>query len=169
MKKLLIPVMMLWLGCSGFSAKVVSVHDGDTLTVVRARGGAKEKVRLARIDAPELKQKAGKDAQGFVSDQCLGKTVEVSVRETDKYGRLVANITLPDGRNLNEWIVLEGLAWWYRAYAKHDRTLELFEDHAQRHRLGLWKEPEPTPPWAWRQEQKKAKKRSCFSWLFWFK
>lgn len=159
MKKQLIPILVLWLSCSGFAAKVVAVHDGDTLTVERQKGGDVEKIRLARVDAPELKQKGGKDAQSFVSDLCLGQVVEVSVRETDKYGRMVSNITLPDGRNLNEWIVLEGLAWWYRAYAKTDRTLELFEDHAKRHQIGLWEDDDPTPPWTWRREQKAVKKK----------
>lgn len=158
MKKLA-PILMIWLACSGFTAKVVAVHDGDTITVQRQRGGGAEKVRLARIDAPELKQKAGTDARDFASGLCLDQVVEVSVKEKDKYGRLVANITLPDGRNLNEWLVLEGLAWWYRAYAKSDRTLELFEEHARRNRIGLWHEGEPTPPWVWRREQK-AKKKS---------
>jgi micrococcal nuclease len=43
--------------CAGPSNRVVSVSDGDTVTVLR--DGTAVKVRLAGIDAPESKQASG--------------------------------------------------------------------------------------------------------------
>jgi endonuclease YncB( thermonuclease family) len=51
----------------------------------------------------------------------FGKEVTVVVRDTDRYGRTVAVVILPDGRNLNHELVKRGYAWWYRKYASHDR------------------------------------------------
>src|SRR5438034_9454529 len=35
-----------------------------------------------------------------------------------RYGRTVGIVILPDGRSLNEELVYQGLAWWYRRYSK---------------------------------------------------
>ncbi len=40
------------------AGRVVGVHDGDTITVLEA-GKTQHKIRLAGIDAPELKQAFG--------------------------------------------------------------------------------------------------------------
>jgi endonuclease YncB( thermonuclease family) len=45
------------------------------------------------------------------------------VKDRDRYGRLVAEVLLPDGRLLNQELVHAGIAWWYRQYAAHETTL----------------------------------------------
>ena len=65
--------------------------------------------------------------------------------------RLVADVILPDGRNLNRELVRAGLAWWYRRYAPHDAELEALEAEARAARRGLWADPHPVPPWEWRR------------------
>ncbi|NVM24095.1 MAG: thermonuclease family protein, partial [Desulfobacterales bacterium] len=35
------------------------------------------------------------------------------VKDTDRYGRIVGEVILPDGLNLNKELVYVGLAWWY--------------------------------------------------------
>ena len=52
-------------------ARVVSVHDGDTLTVLIER--KQVKVRLTDIDAPELGQPFGRNSKQSLSDLCFGK------------------------------------------------------------------------------------------------
>jgi hypothetical protein len=47
----------------------------------------------------------------------FGKDVAIHVKDTDKYGRTVADVILPDGRTLNRELVRAGLAWWYRKYS----------------------------------------------------
>ncbi len=58
-----------------FEGKVVSVSDGDTITVLHDR--TQIKVRLYGIDTPEKRQAFGNKAKQFTSDQVFGKTVEV--------------------------------------------------------------------------------------------
>jgi len=49
-----------------------------------------------------------------------------------------------------------GRAWWYRAYAAEqtpeDRErYELAEREAKATKAGLWRDPNPVPPWEWRR------------------
>ncbi len=68
----------------------------------------------------------------FVFDQ----VVSVRVKETDRYGRSVAEVFLEDGRSLNRELVRAGLAWWYRRYSK-DASLGVLEQAARENRVGL--------------------------------
>src|SRR5512145_3374816 len=66
-----------------FSARVVGVTDGDTLTVLlRARHA--EKVRLAGVDAPEKHQAYGERARRFTADLAFGRTVTVRADGRDR-------------------------------------------------------------------------------------
>jgi endonuclease YncB( thermonuclease family) len=96
-----------------FSGRVVGVSDGDTLTVLTA-DKRQVKVRLHGIDAPESGQDFGNRAKQLASSLAIGKNVTVRVRDTDRYGRPVADVILPDSRMLNREMVREGMAWWYR-------------------------------------------------------
>ena len=75
----------------------------------------------------------------------------VRVRDIDRYKRTVAEIILPDGRNLNQELVRAGLAWWYQQYARRELILRDLEQEARAARRGLWKDPQPVPPWDWRK------------------
>jgi hypothetical protein len=80
--------------------------------------------------------------------------VHVRPRDTDRYGRTVAEVILPDGRSLNHELVRAGLAWWYRTYAPADDVLARLEHEAKTAGRGLWAQPDPTPPWEWRARGK---------------
>jgi micrococcal nuclease len=95
-----------------FPARVVGISDGDTLTVLEGR--TQTKIRLHGVDAPETGQDYGSRAKQAASELAFGKTVTVRPVEKDRYGRTVAEITLPDGRSMNRELVGEGAAWWYR-------------------------------------------------------
>ena len=94
-----------------FTGQVVSITDGDTIRVMH--NGVSERIRLWGIDCPESKQAFGTRAKQFTGDLAFGQTVTVKVRDIDRYKRTVAEIILPDGRNLNREIVRAGFAWWY--------------------------------------------------------
>ena len=128
--------------------EVVAVLDGDTIEVMRE--GKAQRVRLYGVDCPEKRQPYGRAAKQFTSSLCFGKVVSVRVVDKDRYGRLVGDVTLPDGRGLNRELVRAGLAWWYRAYSK-DSTLKDLEDEARSARRGLWADKNPTPPWEYRE------------------
>ena len=132
-----------------FTSTVLSVTDGDTLTVLV--NGSKEKVRLTGIDCPESDQPFGSQATQLATQLALEKMVTVTDWGRDKYRRMLGEIVLPDGRLLNQELVREGFCWWYRKYAAGDRTLERFETEAKEAKRGLWAEPNPMPPWEWRK------------------
>ena len=153
--KRLIPFLILLLvgpGCSAspsYPARVVGVSDGDTLTVLTSE---KEqiKIRLAGIDAPESGQDFGAQAKQAASDLAFGKTVTIREQDKDRYGRTVAEVILPDGRDMGREMVRSGHAWWYRKYAPNDGTLARLESSAKAAKLGLWSQPGAIPPWDWR-------------------
>jgi endonuclease YncB( thermonuclease family) len=82
-----------------FTGKVVRVSDGDTISVMRM--GRAVKVRLLGIDCPEKKQPFGTRAKRYTSDMAFGRQVTVQVQTTDRYGRTVGEVILPDGSSLN--------------------------------------------------------------------
>ena len=141
-----------------FSVTVVAVTDGDTLTVVPSGASPDQppvRVRLSAIDCPERNQPFGLPARDRVIDLTLGQTVTVVGESTDRYRRLVAWVVLSDGRNLNHEMVAAGLAWWYRQYARYNRTLEALQSEARDHRRGLWSADDATAPWDWRKQRRR--------------
>src|SRR5438132_401748 len=100
---LLFPTVAL----ADFSGRVVGVTDGDTIKVMHK--GKEEKIRLYGIDCPEKGQPYGTKAKQFTSEMAFGKTVTVHVTDTDRYGRTVADVILPDGCILNLEFVSSGL------------------------------------------------------------
>ena len=143
----------LWLAsvaaAATFSGKVVGVSDGDTITVLVNR--APVKVRLYGIDCPESHQAYGTQAKNATSALAFGKVVFVEAIDRDRYGRTVGVVTLPGKVNLNQDLVKQGMAWWYRQYAPSSRDLPKLEDQARRAKIGLWSQPNPIPPWGFRK------------------
>ena len=106
-----------------YRAEVKSVYDGDTCTVdidlglgVWIRG---EKVRLLRINAPELRgpEKAvGKVSRDYLRGLILGKQVFIQTQKDKrgKYGRYLAEIWLETSPgkwvNINDSLVDAGHA-----------------------------------------------------------
>jgi endonuclease YncB( thermonuclease family) len=135
---------------SEFRGRVVGIRDGDTLTVLN--DGRPQAIRLHGIDAPEKSQAFGMRAKEFAANLAFAKTVIVSVRGLDRYGRTIGDVTLPDGRNLNQELVRAGYAWWYRRYSA-DSRLAALEAQARTARRGLWADPDPVPPWDWRRSE----------------
>lgn len=136
---------------TSFTGNVITVLDGDTIDVLH--NNQPERIRLHGIDAPEKGMPYGQAAKEYVLDMAALKVVTVEVRDTDKYGRTVGEVILPDGRNLNRAIVRAGYAWWYRKYSS-DASLGDLEQEARIARRGLWRDPRPTAPWEWRAEQR---------------
>src|SRR5215467_12619983 len=133
---LLLMAMPILVHAEQFTGKVVGISDGDTISVMRA--GKAVKVRLYGIDTPEKAQAFGTQARKFTSDLAFQQTVTVVVQTTDRYGRLVGEVLLPDGRSLNQELVRAGMAWWYRPYAPNDLLLAQLEAEAQTAKRGLW-------------------------------
>ncbi|MBF0420441.1 MAG: thermonuclease family protein [Magnetococcales bacterium] len=131
---------------------VVYVLDGDSIKV-KVDGRVKV-VRLKGIDAPEKGQPHAEEASLFVRHLTLHQPVTLKVFGLDKYERVLAEVTMKDGLNLNQEIVRRGLAWQHIAYSK-DKTLRSLEREARDARLGLWAEANPEPPWVWKRQHGK--------------
>ena len=131
------------------SYKVVGVKDGDTFVILFE--GKEQVVRFAHIDCPEKKQPFGKKAKYFVSDLCFGKNIKlIHENKYDRYKRLIAEIILEDGTNLNKELVKQGLAWHFKKYSKAFEYAEL-EIEAKNNKIGIWSEENPISPWEWRK------------------
>lgn len=133
-----------------FEGEVVAVMDGDTIDVMY--DGAPVRVRLDGIDCPEKQQPFGSNAKLRTSELAFGKTVAVDVAKEDRFGRAIGRVTLPDGEALNEVLVRDGLAWWYKLYSD-DRRLESLETDARNAKIGLWADATQTPPWDFRKNR----------------
>tara|TARA_Y100001936_G_scaffold6388_1_gene5635 strand:- start:805 stop:1485 length:681 start_codon:yes stop_codon:yes gene_type:complete len=133
------------------NGKVVSIKDGDTFTIKNPRDKL-YKVRLSDIDAPELGQPFGRTAKILLEDLALNKMVRINYTQVDKYGRLIAEVFLPDGKKLNEESLKVGLAWHYRVKYPHSTFLEELEYKAWKNKMGLWVQEKPIPPWEFRRE-----------------
>ena len=125
--------------------KVVSIHDGDTITVLQNK--QQIKVRLFGIDASELKQPYGKKSKQFLANLIAGKGVEVEENGKDRYKRTIGTIYLGN-TDINAQMVANGYAWAYRKFSKKYTPQE---SKAKKQGLGLWQDKEPIPPWEWRK------------------
>ena len=129
--------------------KVIGVKDGDTFELLVDNSPLV--VRFAHIDCPEKKQPFGQKAKQFVSDICFGKYV--SLKHNNKYDRnhrLIAEIILEDGTNLNKLLIENGFAWHFKKYSK-DEEYSRLENEAKLGKKGLWADENPIPPWIWRK------------------
>jgi micrococcal nuclease len=131
--------------------KVVGVSDGDTITVLDS-ANMPHKIRLNQIDAPEKRQDFGQRSKQSLSDLVFGRNVQVDVSTRDRYGREIGQV-LVNGTDANLEQVKRGLAWVYRRYAK-DRAYFAAEEAARAIRIGLWSQPNPTPPWEFRHTRR---------------
>jgi endonuclease YncB( thermonuclease family) len=133
------------------AVKVIRILDGDTIEVLKDNRPVR--VRLWGIDCPERGQAFGNVARRFTGDLAFGQNVVLRSHGTDRYGRLLAEVVLPDGRVLNQELVRAGLAWWYREYAPEAADLARLEQEARAARRGLWADANPVPPWEFRRSR----------------
>ena len=101
--------------------KVTKVVDGDTLHVEITQ---KVKLRLARVDTPELRSKDPEErkkarvAKEFVENAVRkGETVTFTLHEVGNFGRYLADVVI-DGKLLNQELVKAGLAKPYKRRKK---------------------------------------------------
>ena len=137
-----------------FEAVVVSVYDGDTITV---RTDETIKIRLYGIDSPELKQPFGQASKQAMSGLVFGKKVTIKPEKKDRYGRTIAWVEA-DGRDVSVQMVETGMAHWYQQYAKHDTELQSAQTKAKSANLGVWSVPDTIVPWEYRKQKKAVAK-----------
>jgi endonuclease YncB( thermonuclease family) len=134
-----------------FTGRVVTVHDGDTISVLVGRTPVR--VRLVGIDAPERMQPYGAASRRALADRVAGRDVHVVERGRDVFGRVLGRVFV-QGADVNAEQVRSGYAWVYRF--ERDATLLALEAEARAARRGLWGDVRAVPPWQWRERQPKA-------------
>jgi len=139
------------LSWADFLARVVTVHEGDRLTI--RHDGRNETIYIKDIDCPELKQAYGKQAKHAIAAYVGSRDVMVRALKRGRNGLGTAEILLQDGRNVGHELLKEGLAW-ARPEKGQDQSLEDMEQLAKAERKGLWSDPNPVAPWKWKPTSK---------------
>ena len=157
--KLLLSFLLIFSICTASASKilqgkVVSVADGDTITVLDAEKN-QHKIRLQGIDAPEKAQAFGAKSKQALYEMVHGKTVQVSFEKSDKYGRILGKVLL-DGQDICHQQIKAGLAWHYKKYQNQQPLVDrdaysASETAAKNEKLGLWSDPRPVAPWDFRK------------------
>ncbi|HWX01575.1 thermonuclease family protein [Collimonas sp.] len=147
MKTLRATALLFALLCAPPAAhahKVLYIADGDSLTLQAGR--KRIKLRLAGIDAPEIKQAFGQKSRQSLYQLCWGKDARYDAKAIDHFGRTVATLRC-DGIDAGRAQVERGMAW---AAARAGSHLKMLETAARNAKAGLWSDPHPVAPWRFR-------------------
>jgi endonuclease YncB( thermonuclease family)/ABC-type phosphate/phosphonate transport system substrate-binding protein len=165
---------------SNLTYKVKKIDDGDTIAVTDT-SNQEIRVRFACIDTAETPKSEADNNTNNPADKNqfswgnkakerlksiikVGDTVKLNIVDTDRFGRKVAEVRLPDGTFVQQILVKEGLAMVYRQYIKNCASASIVEQaeaEAKQQRLNIWGDSQFTAPWDWRsakrsQSQKKS-------------
>lgn len=136
------------------AGQVVGISDGDTLTLLTA-DNAQYRIRLDGIDAPEATQAFGQRSRQSLAKLAHRKQAAADCPKTDRFGRRVCVVRI-EGLDAGLTQIQRGMAWHFVRYA-HEQTPEnraayaAAERDARAAKRGLWRDPEPVPPWEFRQ------------------
>jgi len=148
----LIPDQAHFAPADEFTGTLLSCPDGDGLTLHVS--GKIVQVRLWGMDAPEWGQPYAKQAWHHLNSLVWGQPVTCFVMERDRYRRLVCECYGLDALSINLLQVYFGFAWYcprYAPYATHFRDAQRL---ARLYKRGLWRAPNPCPPWEFRHSKK---------------
>lgn len=100
-----------------YNAEVIKIVDADTIDVnidVGFGGSRIERLRLARINAPEVRgpeREAGLEAKDWLEDIIpLHSRVRIRTYKDDSFGRYIAEVWLSGWQNINDMLVEAGHA-----------------------------------------------------------
>lgn len=144
---LLFAVLLQPAAAQEITGRVVSVVDGDTLTLLHGREPVT--IRLTEIDGPERGQPFGRRSTQSLRALCAGQTARVVLAGKDQYNRSLGRVWCA-GVDANAEQVRRGMAWVYDQYVT-DHGLYAVQQTARIRRVGLWADPAPVPPWLWRR------------------
>ncbi|HEY9607399.1 MAG TPA: thermonuclease family protein [Allocoleopsis sp.] len=160
------------LGGSGYTVKRVS--DGDTLTVADS-SGKDLTVRFACVDAPEVPHSAQEKRSRKATDKNQFKwgnqakqrlqqlvqqgrdRVTLTITDSDRYGRKISEVRLPDGTFIQQVLAQEGLVQVYKPYLKNcpsAKIVQTAEADAKQRRVGVWGDKQYISAWEWRHTHK---------------
>ncbi len=108
-----------------FTGRVERVIDGDTIIIRVASAStiptnranplacdSLQRVRLAEIDAPELKEPGGQESKQALSNMILHRQVSITWTHRGRYRRIIGQVHL-DRRSINRELIAHGWAGPY--------------------------------------------------------
>ena len=135
-----------------FTARVLRVIDGDTISVRDVAGGV-HRIRLAMIDAPEKAQSYGKEATKTLEEILQGRIVRLKIKCIDKYNREVAFVHCDD-KDVSAEMLRQGMAMHYHMNFEDCALYDSIQEQAKKERIGLWQSDNIETPWSYRRRQK---------------
>ena len=127
-------------------AEVIGIQDGDTVELkfvftgkkAGHRTGLPLRIRLLHVNCPERGKPFYKVAKQFTSEKCFRKIVRIKHEgKFDRYGRLLGEVVLPDGKVLNKELVRTGYAVHFKKYSASIEYANL-EIQAKKKKIGIW-------------------------------
>lgn len=93
----------------------------------------------------------------------IRRMVTVEWTKKDKYGRVVGRVKA-DGEDVCLDQVRSGFAWHYKQYATEQpagqpNAYAAAEEGARQEKAGLWSQPNPVPPWEFRQPERSGPRK----------
>lgn len=92
-----------------FDGRVTRIVDGDTLWI----SGQDVRIRIWGLDAPEANEPGGSTATTALTRLVSGRDLTCRQRDIDRYGRIVGQCFLPDGRDITAVMIENGTATEY--------------------------------------------------------
>ena len=163
-----------------FPIEIIRVIDGDGFKARALDGTNRElEVRLYAIDAPEGRQKYGREATNHLRNLTEVGHFWLEAKNQDPHGRTIA-IVYKDGidaeHTLNYAMVRDGWAYWYSRYERqykktpegelemteplNELGLKEAEQQAHTEDRGVWVEPGVERPWQYKIRVAEERKRS---------
>ena len=95
-----------------FTAVVVKVHDGDTVTLRWNQRDFDFPIRFAQTNAPELSEPKGREVQQWLENILLNQIVDIQINpqnRVDKWGRLLGTV-IHNGIDMSQMSMDLGMA-----------------------------------------------------------
>ena len=137
-----------------FYGRVTETYGGNGIAVMTA-DRARRAVCINYLETPESGQPYAEAAAQHLKDLLLGKDVTVLFRgfSEEDIDCVIGDVYL-GGVNITLQMIRDGVAWSNKSYAYPEGyyVYEQAEQAARGERRGLWQDPSPTPPWAYRAQ-----------------
>ena len=149
---LLLAIIPVLCAAQRFTVKVVGISDGDTFTAIN-NDNLQLKIRIYGIDAPEKRQAFGNKSKEFLSSLIFGKSITINVQSQDSWGRYIAYVYTPEGKDVSLLMLQAGMAWHFDKY-DNTTSYSTAETAAKRDKKGLWIDTNPVAPWDFRAQNR---------------
>lgn len=161
---------------------VTKVIDGGSLECFMCK--RRVKFKMYQIETPELAQKYGKEAKDYLSKSIYKSLVDLDIYSFSEHSEDATGIVykttfflgkegcfLPKGfvsdvnasdndcmstKDINLDMIEQGYAW-VSPFVQSNPEYIKAEQEARKAKRGLWADPNPIPPWEWREKQKTKK------------